>query len=584
MNQTNGHPPNGHQSNGKQMNGREESSGTSGIKTKEGGWRESLTSNFLSPKPHHEQAVVLKQSPTWSRAIIWTLMGVTTASVIWAAFATIEQVVPAQGQLKPQGTVKKIQAPINGVVKEVFVEDGESVKAGDLLVTMDSEASKADLASLKKIYRSLQQENQFYRSLMDNPLDTAQVETTIGQLKLPREVAALARNRAALIAENKLYQIQLANAIPSNSLDPEQLARVRASQAESRSRAATAKLDYEQLEKQLNQNQVKLTDARKQLITDRMTLEEINSRNQKAVAQAEKSLAIEEKILRDVQPLGEEGAISTLQIEKQRQQVSDRYTALVEKRSNGQVEYDKQQQQLQTRLTEIGQYLEEEQRLRLAIAQGKEKLINATSLTEKDTRDKMADNQKKIAEIDSQLTKALVENEKRLAELDGQISHAQVTLRYQELRAPVSGTVFDLKAGPGFVPEPAQAEALLKIVPDDYLIAEVDITNKDIGFVKEGMPADIRVDSFPFSEFGDVKGAVKEIGSDALPPDETHKYYRFPTKIHLDRQFMIINGDKKPLVSGMSVSANIKVREKRTVLSLFTELFTSKVESLKQVR
>jgi len=58
-----------------------------------------------------------------------------------------------------------------------------------------------------------------------------------------------------------------------------------------------------------------------------------------------------------------------------------------------------------------------------------------------------------------------------------------LNLKYQVLRAPVSGTVFDLQAhAPGFV----TTLPVLKVVPDDALTAKVFISNQDIGFVKEG--------------------------------------------------------------------------------------------------
>lgn len=123
---------------------------------------------------------------------------------------------------------------------------------------------------------------------------------------------------------------------------------------------------------------------------------------------------------------------------------------------------------------------------------------------------------------------------------------------------------------------------VLKIVPDDALTAKVFITNRDIGFVKEGMIVDVRLDSFPFSEFGDVKGKIVWIGGDALPPDNVH-LYRFPAKIRLEKQSLLINDREVPLQSGMSTTANIKVRS-RTVMSIFTDLFSKNTESLKFVR
>jgi HlyD family secretion protein len=474
-------------------------------------------------------------------------------------------------------------------VQQVNVQDGQKIKEGESMIVFDSSASEAQLTSLEKIRNSLEQENKFYQTLLNSGLTSDTVEATIVRLNIPPEIAALALNRSALVSENQLFKIQLSQSTSGISkLKADQIARLEAAFSELNSRAKAAELEMNQLEKQLNQNQVQSNDAKKQLANDRAVLAQIQQRNQKTIAQAEESLRIEEGILNTVTPLGEEGALAKIQIERQRQQVQDRRRQLTESKANGQIEYDNQKQQVETRIAQIQQLEEERGRLILDIDQAREQLNNTIAISEKDVRDRMAENQKQIAEIDSQINKLIVENDKRLAEVKSQISAAEQTIKYQEIKAPVSGTVFDLKAGPGFVPKSGQAEALLKIVPDvgneNPLIAEVYVTNQDIGFVREGQITDVRIDSFPYSEFGDIKGKVYLIGSDALPPDEIYNFYRFPVKVELDSQKLVIRNQPKELQSGMSVSVNIKVKENRTVLSLFTELFTKKVDSLKNVR
>ncbi len=567
--------------------------GKGSIVTQEKGEKERP--NLVSFRPAPEQAVVLKQSPIWSRGVIWSIMAVTTGAIIWSAFAKIEQVVTAQGQLKPQGKVQEVQPPINGVVKEVFVKDGDRVKAGQTLLVFDSAASKAELQSYQRIRKSAEQENNFYRLVMNDSLTPAQVEAQIASLKIPVEIASLARNRAAIVAENQVYKTQVGDSTSGATLSASDLARLSAGEKEASSRAAAAGLEISQLQKQLAQTQVQLADAQKQLAVDRQVLAQIQARNADTKKQSQESLDIEQKILQDIEPLGDEGAIARYQINKQRQSVTDRLNSMQEQLANGRIEYDKQAKEVQNRLTEIARLQQEEKRYSILIEQAREKFVNTSTVTEKDLRDRMADNQKRIAEIDSQLSKVVVDNEKKIAELDGQISRAQQTLKYQELKAPIDGVVFDMKARPGFVPQPSQAEALLKIVPagcpadtitkDGCLVAEVDVTNEDIGFVSAGQKSDIRIDSFSYSEYGDIKGKVIRVGSDALPPDETHRFYRFPVKVGLNSQYLKLkDGQKLPLQSGMAVSVNIKVNENRTVMSLFTELFTKKVDSLKTVR
>jgi HlyD family secretion protein len=487
------------------------------------------------PKPaqtYFDQPVILQQSPVWSRAIVWTIVGVTTAVIVWASIFKIEEAIPAQGKLEPQGAVKEVQAPVGGVVEAIHVKDGQRVKKGELLLSLDPTASQAQLGASNKVRAALVQENQFYRSQLSGQTSPGSAAQQIAQLKLPSELVALTRSRAALMSENQLYRAELGGVPQGANLSLEERARLQSSQVETSSRTAAARLEVGQLTRQLGQNQVQLASAR-----------DIAGVNQ--------------GILRDIQPLVEEGAIARIQ-------------------------YLKQQQEVSTRQAEVDQLVQEQERLKLAIAQAQQRLQNTVAVSQEDLLTKIADNEKQIAGIDTQFSKAIVENEKQIAEIDNQLSQTKLAMRYQELRAPVDGTVFDLKPkAPGFVTN--ASEPVLKIVPGDRLIAKIFITNKDVGFVRKDMPVDVRIDSFPFSEFGDIKGRIESIGSDALPPDQIRPFYSFPATIHLEQQSMMIKGREVSLQSGESISANIKVRN-RTVMSIFTDLFTKQVESLKTVR
>ena len=479
-----------------------------------------------------DQPVILQQPAYWSRAIVWSIAAITTASVIWACIAKIEEAVPAQGKLEPQGAVKEVQAPVGGVVKEVYVDEGERVEQGEPLLSFDPTAALAQEKSFENIRTALMQENQFYRAQLSGLTSPDAALQEAIALKLPGEIASLTKSRATLLAENQLYRAQLTGSAQGGNFSAEQLARLQSSRAESESRAAAAQLEIRQLEQQFSQNRV-------------------------ALANAKDSLSVNQRILDDIRPLYEQGGIARIQ-------------------------YLKQEQEVRTGQAEVERLTQEQQRLQFAIAQAQQQLQNTVSLSQKDVLTQMAENEKRIAEIDSQLTKAIVENEKRIDEINSQLSQAQLTLKYQEIKAPTSGVVFDLKAGgPGFVAN--SSEPVMKIVPADNLIAKVYITNRDIGFIREGMDVDVRIDSFPFNEFGDIKGKLIWIGSDALPPDEIRPYYSFPAKIRLDDQTLNVRGKPVVLQSGMSVSTNIKIR-KRTVISIFINLFAKQLDGMKAIR
>ena len=180
------------------------------------------------------------------------------------------------------------------------------------------------------------------------------------------------------------------------------------------------------------------------------------------------------------------------------------------------------------------------------------------------------------------IEQALEQIKGELADLGSKLTELQVNIRYQDVRSPADGVVFDLKpTGPGFVAQ--GSEPVMKIVPFSALQAKVEIESSDIGFVRVGRPADISIDSFPATDFGVLLGTVKGIGSDALPPDERNQTYRFPATIALDtQQLMLKSGKSLPLQVGMSLTANIKLR-KVTYLQLLLGEFKDKTDSLKQI-
>ena len=201
-----------------------------------------------------------------------------------------------------------------------------------------------------------------------------------------------------------------------------------------------------------------------------------------------------------------------------------------------------------------------------------------------------ADRLRQIALLDQQTAQLKSE----LADLNGKLVETKVTLRYQQLKSPVDGVVFDLNpTSRGFTAQSTQT--VMKVVPMGSLEAKVEVPSNKIGFVKVpfGCPeerdvcmnADISIDSFPSTDFGVLKGKVSRIGSDALEPDpqEQRQELSFPVTIQLDdQQLKLKNGTSLPLQVGMSLTANIKLR-KVSYLQLLLGEFQDKAESLQRL-
>ncbi|MEM9483850.1 MAG: HlyD family efflux transporter periplasmic adaptor subunit [Cyanobacteria bacterium P01_F01_bin.116] len=482
-----------------------------------------------------DQPVILRQSPVWAQAIVFAILGVTTITVLWAFLAKVEETIPAQGKLEPVGVVQPVQTPSGGVIEKIHVREGDLVEKGDVLITFNQEAARVELASLQSIRKQLNSQSDFYRAQGGNGDGS-----NAGDLDLQQRL----QEKNQLQASNQIYQAQING--NTAGLSGEAAAEVRAARGESQERQIQNREQIKDLEGRLSQARAELKNAENDLDTN-------------------------QEILERLQWLEKEGAVAELNRLQQEQEVS-------------------------TRITRVNTLKDEISRLDAQINQAEAEIKRSEFEFERSRRDQIRNNRERISSIDSDLGQTVLQNETQRQEIDSRIAQLKEQLQFRELKAPVSGAVFNLKANqPGYAAN--STEPILEIVPQDNLIARVFIPNKDIGFVQltddcrtavqaedqkgiesECKSVDVRIDAFTYSEYGDIDGHLISIGSDALPPDEIYPFYRFPAEIQLKAQVLESRGETYTLRSGMSMNANIKT-EKRTVISFFTDLFVRKKDN-----
>lgn len=169
----------------------------------------------------------------------------------------------------------------------------------------------------------------------------------------------------------------------------------------------------------------------------------------------------------------------------------------------------------------------------------------------------------------------------QLSGVDSRLDEINDRLVLGRLVAPVAGKVFDLGVKPGEIVSPARPA--LQIVPQNNLQVELAISNRDIGFLLPGMAVDVRVTSFPFTDYGSLKGTILRIGADALPPDQQNPQESFPVMVSIKSKELSRKGRTYQLRSGMAVSALIQLGS-RPVISLISDRFSSFMESTREIR
>ena len=187
-----------------------------------------------------------------------------------------------------------------------------------------------------------------------------------------------------------------------------------------------------------------------------------------------------------------------------------------------------------------------------------------------------------LEEVEAQLNKLKQESLREISELERQMVEVEDTITKEKLSAPIAGIVY------GMIPSSAgyaasAGETLVKVVPGGEIEAKIYITNQDVGFMKPGMKAQIRVDAFPYTQFGSITGSLKSVGTLPLEPDQQNPMPRFPAYVKIDKDYLEKDGEEYEISAGQSVQVNLILRDKR-VISLLTDAVQKALDSLTRIK
>jgi adhesin transport system membrane fusion protein len=177
----------------------------------------------------------------------------------------------------------------------------------------------------------------------------------------------------------------------------------------------------------------------------------------------------------------------------------------------------------------------------------------------------------------------LVRVQTELSQLDEQLVVREDVLRRTVLKSPVSGLVKSIRVNTigGVV---AGGAPIMEIVPlGPRVLIEARIKPKDIGFVRVGQHAEIKLSGYDYNVYGGLKGKVQFISPDALGDTEKAGqdagYYRalVPAEISTLRR----KGKELPVIPGMTGTLEIKTGE-RTVLSFLLRPVLKSQEALRE--
>jgi membrane fusion protein, hemolysin D len=184
------------------------------------------------------------------------------------------------------------------------------------------------------------------------------------------------------------------------------------------------------------------------------------------------------------------------------------------------------------------------------------------------------------AQTKARTLQEITEYQRQIASLDEELTKAQDLNAKQILYAPVSGQVQELAINTvgGVVTE---AQQLMLIVPDEeQLEVEVFLENKDIGFIEEGMPGEIKVHTFPFTKYGVIDAKVTTVSDDAIVDEKRGLIYRM--QLLMSKNTIQVDNREVKLMPGMAVTAEMKTGTRRIIEFFLAPLLKHGNESLRE--
>lgn len=394
--------------------------------------------------------------------------------IVWSWYGSLEESVPGVGQIVPEGKLRRVMSPINGVVSKVHVKENQKVKAGQILVELDTEPSAVEKQGFEEQLAQLKDEANAMRS------------------------ATLGGSGSLSASDFGHIQGEWLNAARQTYIAQKNEAKMAISQAEYRQRETIERLK-----------------------------------------QAQEVLATNEALLKNYQDLYEEGGLSAKDLQ----------------------EYKQRTDQLRGDVAALKESVES---AKYALAQAKQNAAEVEYTFRRDVLGQLADHEQAITRLQTDLKKN------------------EVLIKHQTIVAPINGIVNEqVVRGPGEVVTTGQP--LLSLVPvNSKMVAEVRVSNRDLSYIHLNQRAALRLDAFPYQQFGRLYGTVVGIspssqqGSAAPPPADGSAAQQpqqifYVLTIRPDKLTMTgEDGKAYRIRSGMTLSADIITREKN-ILSFFTE-------------
>ena len=460
--------------------------------------------------------------PLYTRLLAGSISLLVFGAIAWAYFSQVDEVATAPGELIASVQVRPVRALSGGTIRLVRVKEGDRVKKGDILVERDRSLPQAEVDHLAKS-----------AGLIREDLSRLEAERTGGV------TAGTALQNQLLTSRLQDFEAKKAAAIAD---------------ADRQAAAVNeAKVNFTLLQSNLANAKTNLADAKINLVN----AASISVKAKSTLANADSR----EQALRTLVVDGATPRVDYLDAQARVIQAQADVTKSEDSITNA-----------QSKITEASDKVTSLEKQMTAQTQKIQQAEQAYQAARNQAEGLVSERQ---SDILTQLNKRREEQ----TTAEGQLEQAKKQREQETILAPVDGAIYSIKATKG----PVQpGEELLSILPEgENLLLEVKVLNRDIGFIRQGMKAKVKMATFPFQEFGTIDGEVVQVSPNAIVDQNLGLV--FPTRIRLNRHALKVRGQLVQLTPGMSATGEIVTRRK-SILTFLIEPITRRFNEAFSVR
>lgn len=441
----------------------------------------------------------------WTRGLLYMLIGFAAIALPWAMLSKVDETGTARGRLEPKGKTFKLDAPVVGTVAEIKVKEGESVKAGQSLVELESEL----------VTKELQQQQE-------------KLEGQQNRLAL----LDLLKNQSSFAIRTQERQNQ--------AQDLEKQAQIQQAQQNLKSLRISYFLQKEEKKAQVNQAKQDLDKNKIAYKLAEIALKGSQEKYQR-YRQALENNVISQDRFQEVEQLVKENSERLMQSKSDIKQSQSR---LGEQQSS----YERIASQAQAEVAQAQLKLQEQQR-------------NAQSLAYSG-RLALLKSQDELNNLKTETTTLRAE----IAQSQSQIESLQFQLTQRIIKAPIEGIVFQLPVkNAGDVLQ--TGDLIAEIAPKGTLLvlrSQMDTTES--GSLRVGMPVKMKFDAYPYQDYGVVEGKLNQIAPTSKVTDTTQgQVTTYDLEIELKQTCIPISDRCIALKAGQTATAEVIVRQRRII-------------------